>query len=56
MEVVEDDTFFTRNRRLIAFIVPAIIVHIVWWTYMSVENRFSLFVERSDSDSGVPRW
>lgn len=43
------------TRLLWGMAIPALIVHTVWWTYMGVEDRFSLFTGRAGGN-GVPRW
>jgi uncharacterized protein len=39
-----DGTFFNKYRTVLSMLIPALIVHICWWVYMSVNSKFDLFV------------
>lgn len=55
LEMSEDRTFFQRHRRLIAFVLPALFFHILWWSWMSANDLFHLFTERSGGKD-IPRY
>ncbi|CAM9306688.1 unnamed protein product [Choristocarpus tenellus] len=48
-------SWFTRHRRLIAFVGPAIIAHIIWWSVFISNDLFHLFTERSGTEN-TPNW
>jgi len=37
--------FHVRHRKLLAMSIPAIVVHIVWWSIMMTQDSFYLFTE-----------
>lgn len=55
VEDTKDMTFFQRHRRLIAFTLPAVFFHIIWWSYMGAQDLFHLFTERSGGKD-IPRY
>ncbi len=46
--------FFVRYRPLIAFFVPVIVTHAIWWPYMVINDELSLFTEKDSN--GNPYW
>jgi len=50
-----DAPFYVRYRKVIAITVPALFVHIIWWSVMITNNYFYKFTEPSGS-LGKPRW
>lgn len=45
---------FARHRRLVAFISPGVIAHIIWWTYAATHpSTFDLF---TDVTADTPNW
>lgn len=45
---------FARHRRLVAFVFPGLIAHIIWWSYAaSHPSTFDLF---TDETSDTPNW
>ena len=47
--------FHVRNRKVLAVVIPAIVVHTIWWSVVSSKNLFYLFSEPSGSFDN-PRW
>lgn len=50
-----DAPFYVRHRKLIATFLPALIVHIVWWTVMIKNDYWYKFTETSGA-AGKERW
>ncbi|CAM9652097.1 unnamed protein product, partial [Hapterophycus canaliculatus] len=47
-------SWFARHRRLVAFISPGVIAHMIWWTYAATHpSTFDLF---SDVTADTPNW
>ena len=47
--------FLRAHRKLVGILVPAILVHAVWWWYMLGNDRFEAF-GRTSGDYDIPRW
>lgn len=45
----EQQSFWARHRKPIAILLPALIVHTVWWSVMITQDYFYLFTETSGS-------
>jgi len=50
-----DATFYQKHRKIIALLIPAIVVHIAWWTIAIINDNFHLFTETSGSKES-PNW
>lgn len=50
-----EHSFINDHRTLLSIAVPALLVQICWWIYMSVNNLFYLF-DDDVGDSGRPRY
>ncbi len=35
---------FIRNRKVMSILIPFLIVHVIWWTYMITYHKFNLFI------------
>lgn len=45
---------FTRHRRLVAFVFPGLLAHIIWWSYAATHpSAFDLFTADT---AGTPNW
>lgn len=45
---------FARHRRLVAFVVPGLIAHVIWWSYAaSNPSTFDLFTAET---ADTPNW
>lgn len=45
----EQQSFWARHRKPIAILLPALLVHTVWWSVMITQDYFYLFTETSGS-------
>ena len=48
-------SFADRHRKGIAMMIPIIIVHAFWWSYMVSSDSFDLFKGQAGAN-GIPRW
>ncbi|CAM9225670.1 unnamed protein product [Discosporangium mesarthrocarpum] len=48
-------SWFTRHRRLVSFVVPGLIAHIIWWSIFIRNDLFHLFTDTS-GPSETPNW
>ncbi|CBJ29008.1 conserved unknown protein [Ectocarpus siliculosus] len=47
-------SWFVRHRRLVGFVVPGLIAHIIWWSYAATHpSTFDLF---TDVTADTPNW
>lgn len=47
---------FTRHRRLVAFVLPGVIAHIIWWSYAAAHpSTFDLFTDVTGAER-TPNW
>ena len=46
---------FATYRQVLGLLVPAVVVHCVWWWYMLSNDRFEAFTRKS-GDNEIPRW
>ena len=53
--ITSDEPFHVRHRKVLAVVIPSIVVHIIWWSIVSSKNLFYLFTEPSGSFDN-PRW
>lgn len=54
MTAVLDFIRFARHRRLVAFVVPGLIAHVIWWSYAATHpSTFDLFTAET---ADTPNW
>jgi hypothetical protein len=55
IQIKESSTFVKRYANLIALIIPAGIVHTIWWCYMVKTKSFGIFLQKAGSNH-IPRF
>lgn len=47
---------FARHRRLVAFVLPGLLAHIIWWSYMASDpSKLQLFTDVTGVKE-TPNW
>jgi len=46
---------FIRHKQVLAFTIPAILIHIGYWSYMVTNDKLDVFTRMSKA-TNVPNW